>query len=132
MSRALTTAAATRRVVVTGLGVVCPLGVGVAHAWPRLVNGVSGVVPLVGTDAPPHLRGRFDMLPSKVGAVVPRGSRTEGKFDPKEWFEGKVRVDQCYKLLPAHGNRAGVASPLHIYAICAGCGARGTGQCTLA
>ncbi|KAI9593124.1 ketoacyl synthase domain-containing protein [Syncephalis fuscata] len=88
MSRALATAT-TRRVVVTGLGVVCPLGVGIGHVWPRLLTGVSGIVSLVGPDAPAHLRGRFDGLPSTVGAVIPRGSHTEGKFDPKEWFEGK-------------------------------------------
>ena len=27
-----------RRVVVTGMGIACPLGVGVEHVWRRLIN----------------------------------------------------------------------------------------------
>ncbi|MGI4802769.1 MAG: beta-ketoacyl synthase N-terminal-like domain-containing protein, partial [Janthinobacterium lividum] len=32
-----------RRVVVTGMGVACPLGLGVEHVWSRLINGDSGI-----------------------------------------------------------------------------------------
>ena len=32
-----------RRVVVTGLGMVTPLGVGVAHNWSQITNGKSGI-----------------------------------------------------------------------------------------
>ena len=32
-----------RRVVVTGLGMVTPLGCGVEHTWQRLISGQSGV-----------------------------------------------------------------------------------------
>jgi 3-oxoacyl-[acyl-carrier-protein] synthase II len=90
MSRLFVNTAVRRRVVVTGLGVVCPLGIGVTHVWPRLLAGTSGVVSLVGPEAPAHLAGRFDGLPSTVAAVIPRGSRNEGKFNPTEWFDGKV------------------------------------------
>ncbi|KAI8056936.1 thiolase-like protein [Syncephalis plumigaleata] len=68
-------------VLATGLGVVCPLGVGVTHVWPRLLA--------VGPEAPAHLAGRFDGLPSTVAAVIPRGDKSEGKFNPTEWFDGK-------------------------------------------
>lgn len=40
-----------RRVVVTGLGLVTPLGVGVAKVWERLLAGKSGLSKLL----PEHL-----------------------------------------------------------------------------
>jgi len=39
-----------RRVVVTGLGCVTPLGNDVATTWDGLVNGRSGVAPIKGFD----------------------------------------------------------------------------------
>ena len=43
-----------RRVVVTGLGVISPVGNDVQTAWSSLVNGRSGLVPLSGFDASPY------------------------------------------------------------------------------
>jgi 3-oxoacyl-[acyl-carrier-protein] synthase II len=39
-----------RRVVVTGLGIVCPLGSTVAEAWQAILNGESGIAPITRFD----------------------------------------------------------------------------------
>lgn len=41
----------SRRVVVTGLGIVSPLGNTVAEAWEAIINGRSGIGPVTGFDA---------------------------------------------------------------------------------
>ncbi|XP_015604469.1 3-oxoacyl-[acyl-carrier-protein] synthase, mitochondrial [Cephus cinctus] len=70
-----------RRVVVTGIGVVCPLGVGLRYAWEALIEGKSGVIKL---DEP-----GYEKLPCKIGAVVPKGDKPyqlniEAKFSKSE------------------------------------------------
>ena len=47
-----------RRVVITGLGVVSPLGLGGEHVWRRLLAGDSGIV---------ALSEPLDAFPCKVG-----------------------------------------------------------------
>src|SRR3546814_20627194 len=70
-----------RRVVVTGLGLVTPLGCGVAHNWNRLVAGESGIRAIDGFDV--------SDLPAKVAGTVPDAATGEGGFDPDEWVEPK-------------------------------------------
>lgn len=41
-----------RRVVVTGMGLVTPLGVGVSTVWPALLSGATGVRALRPEDLP--------------------------------------------------------------------------------
>lgn len=69
-----------RRVVVTGLGIVCPLGVGVDTVWSRLIAGESGLTKI----------GQFpvDDLPAQVAGSVPRGDGP-GDFDPDRIMEPK-------------------------------------------
>ena len=63
-----------RRVVVTGLGLISPLGIGTKATWEGLVAGRSGVGPIT----------KFDVqdYPVRIAAEV------EG-FDPSLWFETK-------------------------------------------
>lgn len=62
-----------RRVVVTGLGMVSPLGLGAQRSFEALLAGRSGVRAL----------DRFDVsdLPTKIAGQVPRGSEP-GEYDP--------------------------------------------------
>src|SRR5262245_15293230 len=66
---------ATSRVVVTGLGVVGPSGVGAASLWSSLREGRSCIRRLT----EPHLRD----LPAHHGGPVP-------EFDPTPWIERRV------------------------------------------
>ena len=70
-----------RRVVVTGLGMVTPLGLGVKANWQRLTEGKSGIVAI----------SKFDVsnLPSKIAGMVPRGDPADGLFDPDQVVEPK-------------------------------------------
>ncbi|KAG0033179.1 Mitochondrial beta-keto-acyl synthase [Podila clonocystis] len=80
-------AAHVRRVVVTGLGLVTPLGIGVEQSWSRLLAGECGVVSLKDLPSPNGLPG-FETLPSQVGAIVKRtGGKELGGFDSTEWLE---------------------------------------------
>ena len=39
-----------RRVVITGLGIVCPVGNTISEAWPNILNGTSGIATLKNID----------------------------------------------------------------------------------
>ncbi len=64
-----------RRVVVTGMGCICPLGNSVAESWEKLVNGVSGIGPIT----------KFDPsdLSSRIAGEV-KGFDGSKFFDKKE------------------------------------------------
>jgi 3-oxoacyl-[acyl-carrier-protein] synthase II len=70
-----------RRVVVTGLGMVSPLGCGVETTWKRILNSESGARKI----------DTFDVsdLTSRVACVVPRGDGSDGTFNPDQWMEPK-------------------------------------------
>ncbi len=70
-----------RRVVVTGMGVVTPLGVGVSHVWQRLLNGDSGLGPMEGFDA--------SDLACRIAGHVPSGDTENGDYNVDDWVDRK-------------------------------------------
>ncbi|KAM0820567.1 putative Thiolase-like protein [Seiridium cardinale] len=71
-----------RRVVVTGLGAITPLGVGVRRSWSRLLAGESGIISVA--DSEPQKLWRD--LPSTVAGIVPKGEGGEGQWRPGDWL----------------------------------------------
>lgn len=76
-----------RRVVITGLGLVTPLGCGVEISWSRLLEGRSGARPIT--------RFKVDDLPARIACDVPRGDGSGGTFNADQWVDPKEqrRVD---------------------------------------
>ncbi len=72
---------ALRRVVVTGLGMVSPLGGGIETSWKRLIAGENGFGRIQGFE--------IDDLPCQIAAQVPRGDGSNGTFNPDAWMEPK-------------------------------------------
>jgi 3-oxoacyl-[acyl-carrier-protein] synthase II len=76
-----------RRVVVTGIGLVTPLGAGTARTWTALMAGESGVR-AIGPDDVPEGPDGYDQLSVRVAAVVPRrngSTNPDEPFDLAEW-----------------------------------------------
>ncbi|MEZ5935528.1 MAG: beta-ketoacyl-ACP synthase II [Alphaproteobacteria bacterium] len=69
----------TRRVVITGLGLVTPLGAGVDVSWRRLIAGESGLRRID--------RFNVDDLPAKIAGLIPREG--EGAFVIDEVMSAK-------------------------------------------
>jgi 3-oxoacyl-[acyl-carrier-protein] synthase II len=70
-----------RRVVVTGMGLVSPLGCGVGVNWERLIAGQSGVRAIQSFDV--------SDLPAKIAAQVPPGETADGGFNADDWVAPK-------------------------------------------
>ncbi|XVF71818.1 hypothetical protein PTKIN_Ptkin12aG0070000 [Pterospermum kingtungense] len=84
----------SRRVVVTGIGMVTPLGCGVETTWKRLIEGKSGIRAVTPEDLKMNAFDNetqmltFDQLTSKVAAIVPCGTNS-GEFNEELWLNSK-------------------------------------------
>jgi 3-oxoacyl-[acyl-carrier-protein] synthase II len=70
-----------RRVVVTGLGMVTPLGCGVEPTWQRLLAAESGIKRIE----------KFEVsdISSQIAGQIPLGDGANGTFNPDQWMESK-------------------------------------------
>ncbi|MCS6875264.1 MAG: beta-ketoacyl-ACP synthase II [Aquificaceae bacterium] len=84
-----------RRVVVTGLGVVTPIGTGVEKFWSNLIAGVSGIDTIK----------RFD--PVEVGLTVHIAGEVKD-FEPEKYFDKKdaQKVSEFIKFAVAASEEA--------------------------
>ncbi|WP_342151976.1 beta-ketoacyl-ACP synthase II [Methylorubrum sp. SB2] len=70
-----------RRVVITGLGAVTPLGGSVEHTWSRLIAGDSGASKVTAFQT--------DDLACRIACTLPFGDGSNGTFNPDTWMEVK-------------------------------------------
>ncbi|WP_137045103.1 beta-ketoacyl-ACP synthase II [Pseudolabrys sp. FHR47] len=70
-----------RRVVVTGMGMLTPLGCGVEPTWSRLLKGESGAKKV----------DTFEVsdIAARVACMIPRGDGSNGTYNPDQWMEPK-------------------------------------------
>ncbi len=70
-----------RRVVITGTGMVSPLGCGTEVSWSRLIAGHNAA----------RLVTEFEVedLPAKIACRIPFGDGTEGTYNHDMWMEPK-------------------------------------------
>jgi 3-oxoacyl-[acyl-carrier-protein] synthase II len=89
-----------RRVVVTGMGIACPLGVGVEHVWRRLIDAESGIGVITAFDAKDS--------PCQVAGQVPAGFKETGGLDINEWIPVKdqKKMDRFIHLAMVAGTEA--------------------------
>ncbi|MHB1101301.1 MAG: beta-ketoacyl-ACP synthase II [Devosia sp.] len=70
-----------RRVVVTGMGIVSPVGCGMESTWANLLAGKSGAKRIDDF--------RVDDIACQIAQRVPLGSYADGKFNPDDWMDVK-------------------------------------------
>ncbi|GHB17825.1 3-oxoacyl-[acyl-carrier-protein] synthase 2 [Pseudovibrio japonicus] len=70
-----------RRVVITGIGMVSPLGCGAEVSWQRILEGKSGAGRIENFET--------EDLQTKIACQVPRGDGTDGTFNPDDFVAPK-------------------------------------------
>ncbi len=70
-----------RRVVVTGMGLLSPFGVGYEHGWKHILAGDSAARRITEFEV--------EDLPCKIAHIIPRGDGSDGSFNPEAVLEPK-------------------------------------------
>ncbi len=70
-----------RRVVITGIGLVTPLGANAEASWSNLLRGESGIKPVQNFDVTD--------LPAKIAGTISQSEDDQGSFRPDDWLESK-------------------------------------------
>lgn len=70
-----------RRVVITGIGMVSPLGCGAEISWQRILEGKSGAGRIENFET--------EDLQTKIACQIPRGDGTDGTFNPDDFMAPK-------------------------------------------
>ncbi|MGB7336583.1 MAG: beta-ketoacyl-ACP synthase II [Salaquimonas sp.] len=70
-----------RRVVVTGLGMVSPLGCGVEATWSNILSGKNAAARVTSF--------QVDDIAAQIACQIPRGDGSDGTFNPDDWMEPK-------------------------------------------
>ncbi len=89
-----------RRVVVTGMGLVTPLGIGLERNWRKLIAGESGIRAIEGFEV--------SDLPARIAAQVPLGDTAAGLFNADDWVPPKDqrKMDRFIVLAMAAATQA--------------------------
>lgn len=89
-----------RRVVITGLGLVTPVGCGVEASWSALLAGKNGA----------RRVEEFEVsdITCQIANFIPRGATSDGKFNPDDWMEPKEqrKVDDFIVYAQAAADQA--------------------------
>ncbi|NOT71916.1 MAG: beta-ketoacyl-ACP synthase II [Hyphomicrobium sp.] len=89
-----------RRVVITGLGLVTPVGCGVEASWSALLAGQNGARRI----------SEFEVsdITCQIANFIPRGATADGKFNPDDWMEPKEqrKVDDFIVYAQAAADQA--------------------------
>jgi 3-oxoacyl-[acyl-carrier-protein] synthase II len=70
-----------RRVVVTGMGIVSPLGCGIEPTWANILASKSGAKRIDDF--------QVDDIACQIAHRIPLGDHADGKFNPDEWMDVK-------------------------------------------
>ena len=80
-----------KRVVITGMGIVCPTGTGIDYAWKNVLAGKSGIKKITGMDV--------EDIPSQIAGMLQRGTEP-GEFNPDAVIDPREqrRLDILIKI----------------------------------